>query len=229
MLQGKGRQTAQAVYVQEPFLLLLLKLFLLQTIAAVPVPVPFLGPASLAPDAEFQHIVLQFVHIITDAGEKARAQAAENRLIPPAQAYSLQRRAQQLCQGVMDTGALAIVEVGNAILLEHQLQKTVIGLPIPHQHANIPVAPALAGQPQDICSQHLHFQTAVSGLHQPQALTFLTNTFPCRKQIALEEGQGRTLPSLIATQQLNFITAAPQSLPDTLQGFQSLIGTMEKP
>ena len=49
----------------------------------MPVPCLFLLPALAAADAELEHVVLEPVYVLAHRREKARAQAAEDRLIAP--------------------------------------------------------------------------------------------------------------------------------------------------
>ena len=159
LLQGLCHGAAAGIDLTEAlrFLLRRALFFLVQTAAAMPMPILFHRPARAA-NAEFQHIIFKQVDLTARLLEKSRLQCAEHGIVAPA-AQHLEGRAHELGERMMDTLTLVVAKVRDAAVLKRQSEHVAIGSLVARQDGDVaPAQSLLAAQAHDVSSSRLHFQ-----------------------------------------------------------------------
>ena len=159
LLQGLCHSAAAGIDLTEAlrFLLRRALFFLVQTAAAMPMPILFHRPARAA-NAEFQHIIFKQVDPLARLLEKSRLQCAEHGIVAPA-AQHLECRAHKFGERMVDARTLVVAKVRNAAVLKRQGEHVAVGGLVARQDGDIaPAQPLLAAQAHDVGSRRLHFQ-----------------------------------------------------------------------
>ena len=156
----------------------------------MPVPGLLLLPALAAAYAELEHVVLEPVDVLTHWRKKARAQAAEDRLIAPVARDDLDGRPHELRQWMVDARPLCILEERDAVILEDETHEVAVRFAIAHEQAYLAVMPALvAHEAQDIGRRALDFEPPVGGLDELHALLLRLSRAAVAEELLLHAAQ----------------------------------------